>query len=137
MEWESRERAKQLIAFDGMTYSDKNARPMDIDLAMDCNRGNIFILGEIKYHGKDVPTGQRWFLYNFVQAMRVSGKHAIAMILDHEVQDANEDVQAAQCKVREYITTETAKFGWSAPRREYTCDEMIKDYLVLAEQKPF
>lgn len=133
MEWESRERAKQLIAFDGMTYSDKNARPMDIDLAMDAHRGNVFVLGEIKYNGKEVPTGQRWFLYNFVNAMRFAGKHAIAMILDHDIIDANIDVQAAQCKVREYITTETIKFGWSTPKREYTCDEMIKDYLALVD----
>lgn len=138
MEWESRERAKQLIAFDGMSYSDKNARPMDIDLAMDCNRGQVFILGEIKYLDKEVPVGQRWYMFNFVNAMRRAGLHALAMVLEHEIKDANEDVQAATCRVREYLTTETIKLGWAAPKRSYTCDEMIKDYLALIDpRQPF
>lgn len=130
--FESRERAKQLIDFSGMSYSGANARPMDIDLAMDCRRGEVFIFGEIKYAGKPVPSGQRWWLYNIINALKAGGKRGLAMILDHNITDAAIDVQAASCRVREYITTETVGFGWSTPRRDYTCDEMIKAYLSMS-----
>lgn len=131
MDWDSRERARQLISFDDMTYSEQSARPTDIDLAMDLHRGKVFIYGELKYKNKDVPIGQRWFFTNTIKAMRCAKLHALAMVLEHDIKDASKDIQAAKCRVREYLTTETVEIGWVAPKREYTCDEMIREYLRL------
>lgn len=61
----------------------------------------------------------------------MSGRRAIAMVVDHNVFNWRESVYVRDCLVREYYTTETRR--WAFPRRPYYAGEMINQYLNMCE----
>lgn len=121
-------RARQLISFDGMDWD--GASLTDIDFCLEF-RDNIWVLGEVKGKDVNVPKGQKLLLNRFVNMARKSGKHAIAMVVEHHVWDYKEIVQLRDCQVREYLTTETGR--WAMPRRPFYVEEMITQYISLCE----
>ena len=122
------ERAKQLISFDDMCYN--GASFSDIDFCLEY-RNKIWVIGDVKTEGKDVPKGQRYFLERFVNMARDGGRNAIAIIADHHVFDTKETVRLKDCKVREYYTSEVGM--WAYPRRPYYVEEMVINYISMFE----
>lgn len=132
---ENPERAKQLLRFDGVCYGD-TIMPTDIDGLIEY-KDRIWVLWEIKRRGKSVPKGQRLMLERFVKMARYAHKNAIAIVAEHDVADARQDVFLRDTLVKEYITTENIQ--WRRPTRRVTAketaDRYIAYYLKLSEQR--
>ena len=117
-------KGRQLLRFEGMGSG--RATPTDIDALIEYH-GRVWVLFEAKYHGAEVPAGQRYALEHFVQAMRQAGRHAMAVVVDHEVQDETRDVYLRDLPVREMYTTEGK--GWRPPRRPMTARMIADEYI--------
>ena len=110
----NRERARQLIDFDGMNYG--KILPTDIDGLIEYH-GIAVIFYEFKYGNTDMPYGQRLAIERIVDAIAASGKHAVVFLCKHLVADPNEDVQA-----KDAIVTQTYyDGGW------YDCHDTVKN----------
>lgn len=92
----NREKAKQILAFDGLQYG--LCRPTDIDLSMDFKK-ECFIFGELKSTGSTLTVGQRIHLEGLVDAIRAGGKLAYAFVAHHDTPDCEEDVHVAEAIV--------------------------------------
>ena len=117
----SRDRAKQLIVFDGMVY-ERNIRPTDIDGAIDFG-DLLFCYFEIKYNNTQIEYGQRKALERFTTAAIESGRQAIALICQHFVHNVEDDVFAKDTIVREVFW----QGQWKPPRKKMTLINAI-DY---------
>lgn len=120
-----RERAKQLINFDGMNPWGK-AMPTDIDAMIDVH-GKLLVLFEVKYREKHVPEGQRIALENLVKIARAAKKHALAVVVEHSVDNPDEDIQLSGLPVREIYCTE--EMEWRPPRQRLTAREIADCYI--------
>ena len=124
-------RARQLLLFDGMQYG--NITPTDIDATIEYkDRARIFV--EVKGKSKDVPTGQRLLLQRFVDDFRASGKDAIAIIAEHGVEDANQDVHLKDCSVREIYYKRKADdtdCEWRKQHGAFTVKQLTDAFIEL------
>ena len=94
---QNKERAKQLIEFTGMKYG--NATPTDIDGFIE-RYNEAFVFFEIKHRCvNEVPTGQRMALTRLVDNLAIAGKKAVLFVAKHDIEDAGEDVIAADTEV--------------------------------------
>lgn len=119
-------RGRQLLRFDGFQYG--NMTPTDIDAVIEY-RSRIWVLFEAKLAGKAVPDGQRKALERWIADARRAGKHGMALVVEHHVADAKEDILLTDCVVRELYTTESLK--WRPPRRVVTAKEATDAYINL------
>lgn len=117
------ERAKQIISFEGMQYG--SITPTDIDTCIEYKNVGWF-WGEVKYNGAPVRPGQRLAIERFVDDMWTAGKHVLAVIADHNVDDANEKILLKDCIVREF----RADFEeWKTPIIQQTVGELVKKFV--------
>ena len=124
------QRGRQLLRFDGFRYG--NITPTDIDGVIEY-QNRIWLLYEAKLTGKDVPHGQRLALERWIADAGKAGKHSIAMIVEHDITDASEDVYLTRCRVRELYTTEDGR--WRGPKRSMTAKELSDIYINYAVRK--
>ena len=102
--WEHRDRAKQLINFDGLV--DGKKYPTDIDGLIEWkDRGFIFI--ECKRGGKALPFGQQLALERLASGLTSAGKPSIVVVAEHDT-NPSEDIELADCQVRKLYW----KGGW-------------------------
>ena len=94
---QNRERAKQIPDFSGMRWG--NITPTDLDMGIDFRNG-IFVFGEMKLPGAELPQGQRWFLEHLTDAIAETGRLSVTFILEHDTRPT-EDIDAAKCLIRE------------------------------------
>lgn len=128
---QSRERAKQLVRFDGMELGPR-MWPTDFDAAIEW-RNQAWLLFEVKHGDKDVPRGQRLALERFVQDVWRGGKSAVAAVVEHFVSDPTYDAFLADCVVREvYVGGE---FRWRRTRRRMTARELTDAYVLYAGRR--
>ena len=120
--------ARQLVSFDGMYCN--GASLSDIDFCLELHN-RMWVIGEVKRRGVPVPLGQRVFLEHFVKMARDGGRHAIAIVVEHDVWNSKDPVMLRDCQVKEYYTTETGR--WAYPRRPYYVEEMINQYINMYE----
>ena len=124
-------RARQLLLFDGMQYG--NITPTDIDMTIEYkDRARIFV--EVKGRTKDVPIGQRLLLQRFVDDFRASGKDAIAIIAEHDVDDSSEDIHIKDCSVREIYYKKRADdvdCNWRKPHGAFTVKQLTDAFIEL------
>ena len=100
-EFHSRERAKQLISFKGLHYKTKHGvmkEHTDIDAFIEIN-GNLFVFTECKHSSAFLTRGQEWALEHICDAM---SKPCIAIVCEHNINNPDEDVILADCRVRRY-----------------------------------
>ena len=118
----NRDRAKQLLAFDGMQYG--RCRPTDIDLSVDF-QGNMFVFAELKGVGVQLTLGQRIHLTGLVDAITAGGKQAVAILAHHDTKDCDHDVHCAESIVH------SVYYGgggnWERIFGEITLDKFITD----------
>ena len=107
----NRQRANQVTDFSGMKWN--NITPTDIDGALDFG-GKIFIYFELKLSDKELPAGQRLHLERLVDNLIRAGCQAYAIVAEHNT-DANQDIAAADCLMREFY----AGNGWKTPANEH------------------
>lgn len=94
-----RARRQQLIDFSGLRFG--NITPTDCDGLIEYHN-KAFIFFEIKYRDAKVPEGQQKAFMRNVDALRLAGKAALFIIAEHEVDDSSADINAVNCKVREF-----------------------------------
>lgn len=123
--YEHPDRGKQLLRFDGMQFLG-SITPTDIDGLIEI-RNQIIIFFEAKLQDKDVPYGQRLALERLVKDARLAGKHAIAIIVEHNIKDPSEDVILKDLLVREVFTTELMR--WRPPKRRLYAKEAADVYI--------
>ena len=115
-----RARAKQIINFKSLLYG--KITPTDIDGLIDFGN-KLFILIEIKYGDTPLKTGQRLAIERVVDTLaRV--KKAVGIVASHNVHNANEDIDCAECVVTEIRVNS----GWKPwGNKQWTVKRMI-DY---------
>ena len=123
--YEHPDRGKQLLRFDGMQFLG-SITPTDIDGLIEV-RNQIIIFFEAKLQDKDVPFGQRLAIERLVKDAGRAGKHAIAIIGEHNIKDPSEDVFLKDLFVREVFTTESMR--WRPPKRRLYAKEAADVYI--------
>ena len=128
---QSRDRAKQLIRFDGMELGPRTW-PTDFDAVIEWH-GKAWLLFEAKYMDAPMPKGQRLALERFVRDAWAAGKAAVAAVVEHDVRDTRNDVYLAECMVREVFVG--GEFHWRATDRPMTAKELMEAYIGYAERR--
>ncbi|MBQ1779027.1 MAG: hypothetical protein IIZ93_16560 [Acidaminococcaceae bacterium] len=123
--YEHPNRGKQLLRFDGMRFLD-SITPTDIDALIEV-RNQIVVFFEAKLKDKEVPFGQKLALERLVRNAGRAGKHAIAIIGEHNITDPSEDVFLKDLLVREVFTTE--QMQWRPPKRKLYAKEAADVYI--------
>lgn len=94
------------------------------------NKAYIFL--ELKYHGKELPFGQKLALERLVVDTGKAGKYSVALVIDHEVQDTNQNIIVADCYVREVYFFQERK--WRKLNVKLTTKQCI-DKILMAVNK--
>ena len=83
--------------------------PCDIDLLCEVRRkfcveykNKAWIFAEIKFRDKTFPYGQRLMHERLVDDLAKAGKPAISILAEHDVSDPTQEIDAAECTVREF-----------------------------------
>lgn len=118
---------RQLLRFDNLYY-DGNITPMDIDGLIEYHDQKRVLL-EIKRKGVKVLYGERMALERMVNDFNKAGKESIAIVADHTVFDTHEDVDVADCIVREIYYGKERR--WRPPKRMMTVKKLVDSFLFL------
>ena len=101
------ERMKQPINFNNISL--RKIVPCDIDLLCEVRRkfcteyrNKAWIFAEIKFREKIFPNGQRLMHERLVDDLSKTGKPAISILAEHDIDDPSQEIDAAECTVREY-----------------------------------
>ena len=116
----SRARAKQLLAFDDLSWG--KIRPTDIDLSLDFG-GKVFVFGELKSGSATLTTGQRIHLQGLVRGLRKGGLIANAFRANHNTPNNEHDVHVAEAVVQSVYEGEI----WERPPHGMTVLDFMND----------
>ena len=128
---QSKPRARQLVSFEGMELGER-MWPTDFDAVIDW-KGRAWLLFEVKHGSKAMPFGQRLALERFVRDAWAAGKRAVALVVEHRVDDPLEDVRLADCTVREMFAG--GEFRWRPPKMAVTAKQAMRAYIGYAERR--
>lgn len=122
-----RDRKRQIITFENVRYG--KITPTDIDGSMDYH-GDVFCFIEVKYGDAKVKRGQKEHLRCLVDRLHEAGCEAVAVVVQHDVANPEEDVDVASCIVREeYFDGEWRQCGTR------TLKDFIDGFFAYAEQR--
>ena len=103
---------RQRITFASLRIGKDNTYSTDID-GVYGKDGKLWLFFEIKHKSKDTNTGQNILFQRTVDALdSINGKHAYAIVADHDVGPDN-DIEAGECLVRCYYH----KGQWLKPKQ--------------------
>jgi hypothetical protein len=125
----NREKASQLLAFDGLQWG--RCRCTDIDMSLDW-QGKTFVFVEIKTEGVLLTVGQRIHLESIVKAIKAGGKEAYAVVACHQTKLAH-DVHVAQCRTDRVFNGNTWEIVDTNERLSATLDELYTEHLNEAQ----
>ena len=125
-----KERMRQICDFTGLKFG--SITPTDIDGMIEYH-GIAYAVIEIKLRNKDVPGGQRKCLERLVCDMEAAGKFAVAMVVQHDVQDTTQSIIVADCDVREVYWGEDPT--WRKPRTPMKTRYALELFMKMAIQK--
>ena len=114
----NREARQQLLDMRELRWG--KITPTDIDMFLDFG-GEIFVWGEIKYGGTEMPRGQRLAAERINSAAEKAGIDSTFLLISHE-HKAPEDIDVANARVVEYYR----KNQWHVPLREITVRKAIE-----------
>lgn len=117
-------RATQCNDFTGLLCA-RGITPTDIDGLMEFG-DKVFILIETKHIGAHMPDGQRLAFERLVDALASTGRHAIALVAEHDT-DADYDIDVAGCRVVLYRHSGE----WRTPRAPMTVRYAVDTFLGL------
>lgn len=125
------DRAKQLVNFKGLNIG--KITPTDIDGVIEYkNKAYVFV--EVKYKDKELPFGQRLALERLIKDTSIN-KQSIAIVCEHSVDDAEQQIEMANCKVRElYLSSENK---WRPPTNDITVKQMIDLFIEVIVEGVF
>lgn len=114
---QNRDRAKQLRDFSGLRWG--NITPSDIDMEVEFG-DQLFISGEIKLRGVDMPPGQRLMYERRCDGMERGGRPSCVLVIEHDI-PPEQDIPVAECLVVEYRW----RGAWHEPTEPITCKDAI------------
>lgn len=123
----SRNNAKQLITYNGMTFG--NISPTDVDALIEY-RDKAYVIFECKYTTAELPIGQRIALTRMVDALQDAGKEAILLICEHTVSRASDDIVLGRTNVRSVYYKKQFH-----PMQNTTAKEMTERFLNYIEKR--
>jgi len=85
---------KQGIDFEGIQWG--KIHPSDIDFVLEF-KNEVLILGEVKYKGSEIPTGQRLMLERLCDSWHTSKSFII--FVHHQHDDETTDIPLSECEV--------------------------------------
>lgn len=116
-------KAKQLIDF-----SDILPPPLcltDIDAGFEYH-DNGYLFVEVKTKDKPVPIGQRIFLERITKRLSSTGVKAVAIIVEHDIINPDNDVILKDGRVRKVFWGDEGE--WDLPKKPCTAGEFISSY---------
>lgn len=122
-------RMKQLIDFSGLEL-DGGIYPTDIDGLIEYHDSEYIII-EVKHGKANVPIGQRLALQRMVEDFTFAGKQAIAIVCEHEVDNVNQPVVAADCIVREFYYG--GEHMWRPPDNKMNVRELVDAFRIFSD----
>lgn len=123
-------RAQQINDFSGLRLG--NITPTDIDGLIEYH-DKAWIVFEIKYKGAQLLFGQRLAIERMTNAFTAAGKKAMALVVEHNVDDTDNSVDCAKCFVREVYYGDSPT--WRPPKRKINLREAIDEYFEYAVDK--
>lgn len=124
-------RAQQINNFENMRFG--KITPTDIDGAIEY-KDKAYMFIEIKYREKDLPFGQRLALERLVKDTSTN-KTSIAIVCEHYVSDTQEQIDVADCIVREiFLSTEKR---WRPPNRIIKVKDLLDLFIGNYIEKSF
>ena len=129
-----RERARQIISFNGMRYD--NGTPTDVDGLFEW-RNKAFIFYEFKMRGVEMPEGQRKALERVIDALGAADKKAVLFLCSHDVENPHDDVVAADAAVERiyYKGKWSDGHGWTAKDWTNSFMERVVGYSPNTEKE--
>lgn len=124
----NKKRRQQIVDFSGIRY--KNITPTDIEgLGYFFNikgffeiQNKVFIFIELKLAGTELLRGQTLAFARLVDALKYP---AIYIIGEHNVENAEQEIVAAECIVTQY----RSHSEWFIPKEEITLKRLIDKFL--------
>ena len=118
--WKNRANATQTLDFSTVSFG--KMHPADIDAAFEYKNQGI-LLFEAKCRDVSMGMGQRLMLERLIDRGIACGKHDRAVLVDHYVYDADDDIDLGACTIRSIY----AGNGW-----DYIKDKNItvRDYMI-------
>lgn len=127
-EIEFRNRKRQILSFKNIRYN--NITPTDIDGSMDF-QCRAFVFFEVKLGDAPVKFGQRLHLSSIADAICAGNRYAVVFVASHNVENPEEDVDVAECAVREiYFNGE-----WHTPKQSMTLKNGVDNFLKYVREK--
>lgn len=115
---------RRLVKFEGLRYREI-LTPTDIDLFMEFEN-RCFIFGEFKEYGVDMRYAQQ---LAFERLCRRAGHGAILFVAEHD--KGQDDIIAADCRVRCYYRFFDGQWRWISPTTEINVHELIDLWLQI------
>lgn len=120
--WYWRDRAKQLIDYDSLSFG--KMHPTDIDGIIEY-RDRAYLIFEYKLKGKALDKGQELCLERMTNDFRKAGKIAAAIVCDHYVEDTDQDVVAGDAIIRKVYVNGV----WCRPIKEMKVYDFVKGFI--------
>jgi len=117
-------RAQQINNFHNLRFG--NITPTDIDGLIEYH-DKAWIVFEIKYKGAQLPFGQKLAIERMINAFTAAGKKAMALVVEHNVDDTNNSVDCAECFVREVYHSDNPT--WQPPKWKIKLGKMAEAYI--------
>lgn len=122
-----RARRRQIIDCHGLRIG--NITPTDCDGLIEY-KNKAYIIFELKRRGVDVPHGQLLALERAIDDWRRAQKFALLIIAEHDIENPEEDIDAAKCVVRSWYGGK-----WKQPAECVTLKETIDRFIEFVEQR--
>ena len=117
--------ARQLLRFDNLYFGD-NVTPMDVDGLIEWHDKKRVLI-EIKRKGVKMLIGEKLALERMVDDFQKVGKDSVVLVAEHMVFDSKEDVDVAECVVREVYFGKEGR--WRPPSRIMTVRTALNAFL--------
>lgn len=121
-----RDRRKQIIDCSGLRIG--KITPTDCDGLIEYH-GKAYVLFELKHRDAEVPRGQLTALVRAIDDWRQAHKFALLIIAEHNVDNPNEDIDAAQCVVRSWYGGK-----WRQSNTTITLKDLIENFISFVDR---
>lgn len=121
----NRSRSQQIVDYSGLCWD--KITPTDIDGVLDFG-GEVQVIIELKHADAEMKYGQRLAL----ERLSRSHPHCIVLVVEHHVDDVEQDIDATDCAVREYYCGGHAAAQhpvWRKPKEPIGARKAIDKYL--------
>lgn len=123
------DRAQQINDFRGLIYG--KITPTDIDGLIEY-KDKAYVVIEVKYGQKELPYGQKLAIKRMMDDLSVK-KHTLAIVCEHTVRDTTDQVNVAECKVREVYFGHQHERKWRSPNEQITVMDAIENFLTFVD----